>query len=278
MNPVPAAVKATALPQVNLLPPEVEKRRAVARQRAASFAILGVFVVGLGGVWFWLQTAANEALDAQLEAEAERTRIQTEIAKYSEVGIVEAQLANAENARLYAAGTEVSMAEFWPELVNSFPDDVTIEALGQNLMTLGASASLEGTLFGSPDIGVITFTVIAPSYQSAPAIEDSLNESDFLDFARVNSIEVITAVDNPEGATEGAPTTGTYRMAGVARVNFSAFTQRFSPAWFGGEGVTGNEDYYLGLWEDLKAPPAPSIEPTVEPTPSPEADDQEGGA
>ena len=60
MSAVPASIKAAAEPQVNLLPPEVEAKRAQGRQRGMMGLAFVVFLgmLGLGVFWGSAQEVA----------------------------------------------------------------------------------------------------------------------------------------------------------------------------------------------------------------------------
>ncbi|MCJ7827185.1 MAG: hypothetical protein MUP36_02970, partial [Demequinaceae bacterium] len=126
MNPVPASIKAAHEPQVNLLPPEVEARRARGRQRGligmAFFAFL--LLLGLGIYW-----AHSQESDAQTELQAaidEGARLQAEIDGYQYVLDVQAELAPARNARTFVGSTEIRYGEILRQMEEVMPTKTRI--------------------------------------------------------------------------------------------------------------------------------------------------------
>lgn len=273
MNPVPATVKATRLPQVNLLPPEVGQRRAAARRRVVILAGLGVFLVLLAGGYAALQVS-TQGVNTQLEdAQARQEFLNSEIAKLSEVETVEAKLANAASVRKYVGSREIIYAEFWPTVVAAFPQGTIFEQLLLQTGDLGIDPDPDTNVFAPADIGSLTFTVVVPAYASVADVEAALDEVDIFQYARVETVSQAEDATAAEGGTPAPTAAGYYRLTGTVRVNYLALSLRFSDEWYGIDGKKGTEEKYLDLLEDLRElSPDVATEPSPSPEPSVTAD------
>jgi hypothetical protein len=291
MSEVPAQIKAPLQPQVNLMPPEVGERRRTSRRRGAGVALLVLFLFVLAGLYalIWFR---KEAATAEAAAEAERTaELQAEIASYSEVDVVKAQLANAESARQYAAAIEL----FWPLLIASIqgamPSEVDPDEYVVSMPSFGGSPTSPESPFGRAPVGRLTFTINLAAPVDAVPVVDQLNTVPFFERARAS---VITT-DTGEGAEGGGPNgPAGWVLEGSVDLNYDILMQRYSALWFGADGADSLEEYYQSYYEGLLAgqgvppgyPPLPVVtpppfipgqsgvvsepEPTASPTPSEE--------
>lgn len=307
MNPVPAQYKAPTVPQVNLIPPEVGERRLRSRRRGIGIGFLAVWAAVLVAVSFLAIQQRNSAQEAAA-AEAERTvELQTTLAQYSEVDVVKAQLANAESARMYAAGLEV----FWPLMLAAvdagMPDIAQLKTLVFSLPPQGQSPADPSSPFARAPIGSFAFTAIIVDPADAKLVEDQLNTVPFFERARVTAVVLDDSVTSSgEGAVEDGPVI--WVAEGTVDINYDALMFRFTPLWYGNPETTVDEDgiettvavnplelYYQDYFEALIAglpvptyyPPLPEVErpiltpgnppvpvptePAPEPAPSQEA-------
>lgn len=274
MNAVPPTVKATRLPQVNLLPPEVGERRAAARRRIVILAGLGAFLILLAGGYAVLQVSTESVKTELDDAQARQTFLNSEIAKLSEVETVEKKLANAASVRKYVGSREIIYADFWPIIVNAFPEGTNIEQLLLETGDLGIDPDPDANVFAPADIGSLTFTVVLPSYESAADVEAQLNDVDIFQYARVQTVAQAESSASAEGGATPAPTAdGYYRLTGTVRINYLALSLRFSDEWYGIDGKKGTEGRYLDLLEQARAlSPDVATEPSVSPSPEPTAE------
>ena len=150
---------AALLPRVNLLPPEIEERRAFRRVQlglgagvAAAVGVIGLLVVSAGHS----VSAAQEDLDA---ATAKQAVLNAEVAKYRNVTAIYAQ-ADAAQAQLSTAmGDEVRYSQLLNDLSLTVPSNVWLKNIA--ITTAATAAPAPGTAApvagATPTLG--TFTV-----------------------------------------------------------------------------------------------------------------------
>ena len=186
---------------VNLLPHSYAERAAV--RRAKGFAVGALLTAALIALLAWLiawqqQTAAQEDLDA---ATAERTVLQVEAARYSEVPKVFATVAAAEDQLELAMSNEVRWSFFLNDLALTMPSGVSLESLSVSSPAPGAAvtaaapsaASPSATAAGStgagmPGIGTMSVSAKALTYNSVANWLDSLAKLPTLADPYVDSI------------------------------------------------------------------------------------------
>ena len=283
MNPVPAQFKIPAQPQVNLMPPEVGQRRQRSRQRGGVLAFFIIFVLLLAGLYVGATFLKGQAQQAQAAEEQRTVELQAQIAAFSEVDSVKAELLNAESARQYAAGVEV----FWPLIVASletgFPDSVDVDVVSFEFPAFGSSPAVPESPFARSPIGKINFTVNIATLPEASEIEDQLNRVPFFERARVSAITQLTGAGGggevpvvTEGEEEAPVVTGPitvgWAVTGTVDLTYDGLMLRYSPMWFGEpEGTASLKDYYQDFYDALLAGgPLPSTYPPLpEATPPP---------
>jgi len=288
MNPVPAAIKAYARAQVNLLPPEVNEKRARARIRSIVLlgfaAFVALIAVGYMGLAFLASQAQSDLHDAQAETE----RINTEIATYSEVDAVKARLLNSQSAAYTAAGVEI----FWPYVVGSIQSAVPVESVVDSvtltLPDLNTSAALPEAAFDVASIGSAHVILRTAQPVEAARVERALAATDIFTRARVESIQFKEADDST-----GEP--AYYELDAKVTFSYDMLTMRFTDYWSGdAEGGKSLEDFYRNYFTQMSGgvipgwsvPPLPKAErpipvpnapdgapaPAPEPSPSPSAE------
>ena len=134
----PTSDTVTVLAAVNLLPKTYAQRAAV--KRAKIFAGIAVVIALLLALLGWLiatqkESAAQESLDA---ATAERTLLQAEAARYSEVPKVFAAVADAQAQLQLAMGNEVRWSFFLNDLALTMPSGVSLDTLALTSPAPGA--------------------------------------------------------------------------------------------------------------------------------------------
>lgn len=118
-----------ALPQVNLLPPEVTAARGLHKTKrwllvgigATAVACIVAFVLSLASVGL-----AQGDLD---EAQAETLRLQSEKAKYAEVPLVLASIDRSESALLVGFAAEVDWRSYLDAFTAVLPEGVSVDTL-----------------------------------------------------------------------------------------------------------------------------------------------------
>lgn len=242
MNPVPASVKAPALPQVNLLPPEVGERRTRSRlvRIAGVFAV--VFVIFLAAGFLLVDNLRRSAEDELAFEQQKMTALNTEIAQYQVVQNIKSELTSAEQARVFVGNTDVVRAEVSSYLLGAMPEGTTLTEYTMGITTFANAAGDASDPFAKPSVGTISFTVHSPSFVAANDVELRLEAYDAFSQVRVVDASNVEL----EGAEEGDQETG-FTLTGTIRVTYDVFTERFSQSWYGTEDEPGTQEYYAGL-------------------------------
>jgi Tfp pilus assembly protein PilN len=175
------------LAAVNLLPATYAQRAAV--RRAKLFAAICVMIAALLALLGWLiasqkESAAQESLDA---ATAERTLLQAELVRYSDVPKVFDAVAAAQGQLQLAMGNEVRWSFFLNDLALTMPSGVSLDTLALTSPAPGASvqatapssvgASSAGAPTsgaGMPGLGTMTVSAKAFTYNTVANWLDSL--------------------------------------------------------------------------------------------------------
>jgi len=288
MNPVPAAIKAYARAQVNLLPPEVNEKRARARIRSIVLlgfaAFVALIAVGYMGLAFLASQAQSDLQDAQAETE----RINTEIATYSEVDAVKARLLNSQSAAYTAAGVEV----FWPYVVgtiqSAMPGETVVDSITFTMPELNTTPALPDSAFGVAGVGEAHVIVRAAQAVDSAGVERSLFSTGLFTRVRVESVQF-------KDADESTGEPAYYELDAAVTLSYDMLTMRFTDYWTGdAEGGKSLEDFYRTYFTQMSGgvipgwslPPLPKAErpvpvpnspdgapaPAPEPSPSPSAE------
>lgn len=278
MSNVPAQFKSPALPQVNLMPPEVGARREKSRRRSLVVFFLAFFILLIAVAYVGV-AYLNAQAQAAATLEAERTaQLQADIAALSEVDVVKAQLANSESARQYVAGVEM----FWPLVLaavdGAVPDDTQIQTIEITAPQFGASPPLASDAFGVAGVAQVRMTLAVPTYVAAADVEDSINTVPFFTRARATNVSADSA--GGEGETgEEAAATPIYLVDVTFTITYDALMMRYSPRWFGtDEQGPSLEEYYQDYLDAMLAGGTPVTEypPLPEVTPPPFIPGQQG--
>lgn len=149
---------APALPQVNLLPPEVTAARGLARiKRWLLFVVLAAILAAVGIVA--LAMIAEQDAQAELDRAEERAaELMAEQEQYAEVPLVLSAVDLAEQARRNGMSTEVLWLPYLRAIAATLPDGVRLETfqmLGATPMVLPTEP--QGAL-AAPSVATITFT------------------------------------------------------------------------------------------------------------------------
>ncbi len=128
-SPRSQSLLAPALPQVNLLPPEVRAARGLARTKRWLVVALLVTVLVCAGLVFKAMLDQQAAADELEAAKADTARLQAEQARYAEVPVVLGQLRRAESARELAMATEILWWPYVDAIAARTPPTARIEAI-----------------------------------------------------------------------------------------------------------------------------------------------------
>ncbi|WP_084101409.1 hypothetical protein [Demequina sp. NBRC 110051] len=157
MNPVPAAIGAPHVPQVNLLPPEVEAKRSAARTRVKLLIALILFVVLIAAAWFFarsLRVAAEDELGAE---QVRTTELQAELASYSYLNVLADVYDNSVAARAYVGATDIEWASQLTALTGALPDDVAWDTIQVTQSSPSSGSITAPTVFTNLGVGTVTF-------------------------------------------------------------------------------------------------------------------------
>lgn len=239
MNPVPAAVNAPRTPTVNLLPPEIEQRRA--KKRARNLILLGMvaFFLLVVGAWFYAYSA-HQSAEAELAAEQDKTaEKQAELASYSYIPLIEEQLANSVNARAWVGQTDVEWSTQLDALFSALPKDVRLTSV----IVTGASpvspVLSDGTPLAMADLGSVAFAGTSKKPINVPDFQDAVEALPGFSMVSIQVIKV-------EGADDGE--TAFWSYAGTARITPNALsgrvetTQEVVPLDENGQPVTAEDE------------------------------------
>ncbi len=167
-----------ALPQVNLLPPEIAEKAVF---RRVQLGLGAAVVTALGVVGLLYLSAASSATSAQGDldtATASGQVLQAQSAKYSEVTGVYARAAAAQTQLGTAMGDEVRYSQLLNDLSLSIPTNVWIKNLSYTsgaAPAAGAAATATTAVPGAtPGIGTLNVTGVAFSHDDVAVWLESI--------------------------------------------------------------------------------------------------------
>ena len=225
-----ATTAAPALPQVNLLPPEVAAARGLRVVKRWLVISLVIVVAVVGGVYVLALLGQREAEAELAQEQAYTERLLAEQAKYAEVPVVLGALTNSRDARWYAGSTDVLWQPYLRALAATAPEGVSFDTVSFSGLEPGQEVLPATVPFTDPSAGAITFAARSLSVPDVAAWLDALEAvPGFTDpvFSAVSITEV-----------EG---TVFYMVGATVQLDPSAWSHRFAPvteeaATEGGEG------------------------------------------
>jgi hypothetical protein len=222
MTSVPASIRAASEPQVNLLPPEVEQRRAAGRKKGAVGFGFGVFVLILGYTVYWASSQNAAAQTALQDSVARGVELQAEIDSYAPVVALETELKNARNARTYVGATELDFDHLIGEIATALPPGAVIETLTFASVSITDVANTPVDFTGLATLGKVDFTGQLPTYVSGADLQEDL--ATVVGFANVR-VSTETFQDSGDGSA------AYYTYVGTADLTALALSGRFTAAW-----------------------------------------------
>lgn len=148
---------APALPQVNLLPPEIHAARSLGRTKRwlgiGVLAVVGAIAVAYMWATFEDRNAKQELADAQRETE----QLLTEQRSYAEVLDILAERNRVIVARGLSTSTEVLWSPYLDAIAEVSPDTVSITSLDYTGATPDTAAAGPADPLQGPSIGTLTF-------------------------------------------------------------------------------------------------------------------------
>lgn len=158
MNPVPASIGAPRVPQVNLLPPEVEAKRSAARTRVKLLVALVLLIVLIAAGWYLARTMRVSAENDLSAEQARTTELQTELASYSYLNTLVGSYDNSVAARQYVGATDIEWASQLSALMGALPDDIAWDAVQVSQATPLSGSITAPTVFTNLGVGTLTFS------------------------------------------------------------------------------------------------------------------------
>ena len=150
--------------QVNLLPPELRQRQAT--RRATSIVVLvGLALLALVGVFYFLQVQRlSEAQDALEAQQARNADLEGQIAGLREFADLQAELAAKEALLATIFENEVSWSSALLDVSRVIPDASYLTNLTGQITVLAGAEGVPTTTGGTPEttlIGAMTFAGVA---------------------------------------------------------------------------------------------------------------------
>jgi len=149
--------------QINLLPPEIRRRREARRQAILlGIGVLGIVLVLLAVYAFQAGrlSSANSKLQAQRQTNAD---LQAEVAQLSRFEQLQQELSNKRSLLGSLTQNEVRWSTILADIATDIPEDVwitqfngTVQVQAPNTQTTGASGQAVTTTFGSLQLGGCT--------------------------------------------------------------------------------------------------------------------------
>ncbi|MGN8245523.1 PilN domain-containing protein [Cellulomonas soli] len=206
-----------ALPQVNLLPPEVRAARGLrATKRWLGLGLVATLALCVAG--YGAALISGGLADAELvEAQAETARLQSEQAQYAEVPVVLNALAQATAARQLGMSTEVQWKPYIDAIAAVLPAGVSIETFTVTAATPMAAAAAPSDPLQAAGMGSIQFTTRSSTVPDVAAWVDALNSVPGFSSAWVGSS---TLTSDESGAY--------YAVSSAVVVTTDAFSLRFA--------------------------------------------------
>ena len=164
------------LPQVNLLPPEIEQER---RFRRTQFGLGAVVVASLGVVGVLFLAASSQVSSAQgdlADSKRETTKLEARAAEYSQVPLVYSQVEAARAQLELAMGKEIRWSFYLNDLSLKIPNNVwlTTMTVTANEAVSGAAPVAAGGGYLETGISAVTFDGHALKHNDVAAWLDSL--------------------------------------------------------------------------------------------------------
>jgi Tfp pilus assembly protein PilN len=167
------------LPQVNLLPPEIEQER---RFRRTQFVLGAAVVASLGVVGALFLAASSQVSSAQgdlADSKRETTKLEARANEYSQVPLVYAQVEAARAQLELAMGKEIRWSFYLNDLSLKIPNSVwltTMTVTPNEAAAVAGPAPVAGAAAGYlvPGVGAVAFDGHALKHNDVAAWLDSL--------------------------------------------------------------------------------------------------------
>jgi Tfp pilus assembly protein PilN len=208
----------SALPRVNLLPPEVHQARKLRRLQASLGAGVALVAVLAGGFYVMESSSAHQAAHDLGLVKAQSDKLNAQKAQYADVPRTLSAIDAAESARQTAMTDDVAWYRYLNDLSYVTPANTWLSQLSVNMQGQSAAgaAPATGGALSTPGIATITFAGTAKNHNDVAAWLDAIaKEKGWTDVYFTNS-------------TAGAiGTTPVVTFASSVTVNSAALSHRF---------------------------------------------------
>jgi Tfp pilus assembly protein PilN len=208
----------SALPRVNLLPPEVHQARKLRRLQASLGAGVALVAVLAGGFYVMESSSAHQASHDLALVKAQSDKLNAQKAQYADVPRTLSAIDAAESARQTAMTDDVAWYRYLNDLSYVTPANTWLSQLSVNMQGQSAAgaAPATGGALSTPGIATITFAGTAKNHNDVAAWLDAIaKEKGWTDVYFTNS-------------TAGAiGTTPVVTFASSVTVNSAALSHRF---------------------------------------------------
>jgi hypothetical protein len=183
--------------------------------------VLVGFALVLGAASFATELQKRGAESALAEAKANGAALQAEISKYAAVPAVQAELANATNARLYVGATEVRWQSLLLSLRGVMPAGVNIATMNFADTSPGGVTGPAAGPFATAGIGSVSFGGVSLEYPDVALLERGIDSVRGLTDAHIPAVTRVVG----QGSI-------VYTFSGTATLTAQALDLRFTDAWF----------------------------------------------
>ena len=162
-----------AMPRVNLLPPEIAEQRRFRRMQIAMGSAVVVAVVAVAGGWVLAHGGVSSAQTELDSANATHTDLQQQVASYSNVKQVYADVAAHEAMLTTAMSGEIQWSHYLNDLSLKIPDNVWLTNVSVQTSVGPAAPAATGALTPNK-IGTVTFSGVALTHDDVATWLESL--------------------------------------------------------------------------------------------------------
>ncbi len=209
---------APALPQVNLLPPEVRAGRHLGRVKSWLGVVLLVTVLVAGLLIVWSMWTVNNAEAELAEVQDQNQQLVADQAKYAEVPQVLNRLDEFKESRALAMSTEVMWRPYLAAVAATAPAGVSFDTVSVTAATpITPAPAVTTNPLLAPNIGTLTFTARSLTLPDTATWMDGLADVDGLSDPWFTSAQVA----EEDGSVY-------YQVAGTVQLTPEAYTQRFT--------------------------------------------------
>jgi Tfp pilus assembly protein PilN len=166
----------SALPRVNLLPPEVHQARKQRRLQASLGAGVALVAVLLGGFYLMESQSAHTAATDLAGVKVQSDKLNAQKAQYADVPRTLSAIDAAESARQTAMTNDVAWYRYLNDLSYVTPANTWLTQLSVTMQGAGGAspAAAAGTSLSKPALASITFAGTAKKHNDVAAWLDAI--------------------------------------------------------------------------------------------------------